>query len=175
MANLAVTIRDAAIDDAEGIARVGVDTWRTAYKGLVPDAHLASMSYTRAEAKWTERLASAERDTLVAVVSPGRIIGFASFGPARESIQQFTGELAALYVLKEFQGYGIGKRLVRACAERLQLKGHRNMYLWVIADNPATSFYERLGGQKIAESTMTIGGAEVAIVSYAWDDIDLLL
>ena len=36
------------LDDAAGIARVHVDTWRTAYRGLIPDDVLAGFSYLAA-------------------------------------------------------------------------------------------------------------------------------
>jgi hypothetical protein len=32
-----VQIREATVADADGIARVHVDTWRSAYCGLIPD------------------------------------------------------------------------------------------------------------------------------------------
>ncbi len=47
-------IREATPDDIPGIARVHVDTWRTAYLGIVPAEHLAGLSYERSEARWRE-------------------------------------------------------------------------------------------------------------------------
>jgi hypothetical protein len=54
------TIREARISDAPGIARVRVDTWRTAYRGIVSDEHLNGLSCERAEASSRRWLASAE-------------------------------------------------------------------------------------------------------------------
>ena len=47
-------IREAAVNDATAIAQVQVESWRTTYAGIVPDAFLASLSVeTRAErANW---------------------------------------------------------------------------------------------------------------------------
>src|SRR5205809_105170 len=38
------TIRPARVEDAAGIAKVHIDSWRTTYKGMVPDEHLAGLS-----------------------------------------------------------------------------------------------------------------------------------
>jgi len=38
-------IREATIDDATAIARVHIDAWRTTYATIVPNAHLAALSY----------------------------------------------------------------------------------------------------------------------------------
>lgn len=49
-------IRPAKIDDVPGIARVQIETWRTTYVGIVPDEHLANLSYERCQKKWSEIL-----------------------------------------------------------------------------------------------------------------------
>jgi len=38
-------IRKAKLDDATGIAKVHVDSWRTTYKGIIPDDFLNNLSY----------------------------------------------------------------------------------------------------------------------------------
>lgn len=45
-------IRRVTDKDFPGIARVHVDTWRTTYKGIVPDRFLDGMSYATIEARW---------------------------------------------------------------------------------------------------------------------------
>jgi ribosomal protein S18 acetylase RimI-like enzyme len=120
-----------------------------------------------------ERLLRSERDVLVAT-HEHEVVGFAEVGSVREVDPHFNGELDAIYVLQEYQGQGVGRKLVSAGAKCLRARGHTNMLLWVIADNPATKFYERLGGRRIGESTMMIGGAEIPIVSYGWDDLGVL-
>lgn len=40
-------IRKATINDAEGIAKVHVDSWRTTYKGIIPDEFLYNLSYKK--------------------------------------------------------------------------------------------------------------------------------
>ncbi|MCZ0900074.1 GNAT family N-acetyltransferase, partial [Microcoleus sp. HI-ES] len=51
-------VREAKIADAPAIARVNLDTWRTAYRKIVPADYLAQMSYEKAESRWQEILAN---------------------------------------------------------------------------------------------------------------------
>lgn len=52
------TIRASCIEDAPGIARVHVDSWRTTYKGIVPDKFLADISYERREQSARQHLSN---------------------------------------------------------------------------------------------------------------------
>ena len=51
-----VRIREAVPEDAGPMAKVHIDTWRTAYAGIVPSEHLAGLSYERREAVWVQIL-----------------------------------------------------------------------------------------------------------------------
>ena len=60
-------IRDATLSDAPGIARVHVDSWRTTYKGLIPDHIIANRSYEYRERLWTQFLTEQQAETFVYV------------------------------------------------------------------------------------------------------------
>jgi len=50
-------VRCATLDDASYLAKIHVDSWRAAYRGLVPDTHLKSLDYDRRTEdfrKWIE-------------------------------------------------------------------------------------------------------------------------
>jgi hypothetical protein len=47
-----VKIRAAAPADTEAIGRVHVETWRSAYRGLVSDAYLAGLSPAERAVRW---------------------------------------------------------------------------------------------------------------------------
>jgi hypothetical protein len=49
-------IRDALQTDAAGIARVHVNSWRSTYRGIVPDQFLDSLSLERREQYWHDLL-----------------------------------------------------------------------------------------------------------------------
>lgn len=166
-------IRLARTDDAAVIARVHINTWRTTYAGVVPEAYAANMNYERSHAEWARRLSSCTHGLHAFVVEaqPGQVVGFASGGPLREALPGFAGELYAVYVLKRFQGLGYGKRLVAEVARDLVNCGYLSMVIWVLKDNPACGFYEGLGGQVVADQVVEVGGKQLLGVAYGWPDL----
>ena len=51
-----ITVRPAQVKDAEAIARVHVDSWRTSYAGIIDAEHLASLSVVERAERWRTRL-----------------------------------------------------------------------------------------------------------------------
>jgi GNAT superfamily N-acetyltransferase len=165
-------IRAAEPEDADAIARVHVDSWRTTYRGLVPDPYLDGMSLQEYEVRWRRMLNeyAATNHTFVASVG-GEIVGFASCGRDRDQDAIYTGELYAIYVLEEHQRRGLGRRLVDAVVRRLLELEHSSMLVWVLASNPARTFYEALGGAYVRSRDIEIAGQTYEEAGYGWLDI----
>ena len=174
-----MNIRKATIADAAALARVHVDTWRTTYSGIVPDAHLASLSYEKRTARWAEQIQATLAGKFAIFVAEdenGQIAGFVDGGPNRDDDPIYKGELYAIYILQAYQGRGIGKQLVPPLAKSLLAMGLDTMLLWVLTDNtPARRFYESLGGHYVRTHYFEIGGVSLEEVSYGWLDIRSLL
>ena len=172
--NATAVVRPARLDDAPGIARVQVISWRTTYPGMIPQDYLDSMDEALFVGRWSERLRheSSRRATFVAE-DDGRLVGFATGGPEREGDARYHGELYAIYILQEWQGEGLGRELADAVAGVLVERGLRSMLVWVLRDNHAArAFYERLGGVYVREHPLDFGaGFEVMEISYGWDDV----
>jgi len=165
-------VRAAEIDDAADIARVHVATWRTAYRGMLPDDFLESLSESHYEERWRRTIAHYGSGVFVA--QDGReVVAFASGGPERAGENGFGGELYAIYVMRESQGRGHGRALVRAVSTGLREMGLTDMIVWVLRENSAARrFYERLGGIYVREQPTTIGSAALQEVSYGWRSLD---
>ena len=112
--------------------------------------------------------------TYVAEDEQGRIVGFIAGGLNRDASKEYIGELYAIYILKEAQGHGVGKKLTRALVERLIQEHYYSMLVWVLADNPSRRFYEALGGQYVSTKQIEIGGVMLDEVSYGWRDIRII-
>lgn len=170
-------IRTATVDDAAAIAYVHVESWRTTYQSIVPDDFLARLSYSQREQFWRQLLTEPDSHTIVYVAEDdcGKIIGFASGGPERSGDTLYTGELYAIYVLAQHQGQGVGRQLVLPLVRRLLQEGMRAILLWVLAENPARKFYERLGGQPVYEKPVTTGGMPLLEIAYGWQDVQTLI
>ncbi|MBI5301934.1 MAG: GNAT family N-acetyltransferase [Chloroflexi bacterium] len=168
-------IRLARLDDADGIARVHVDTWRTTYAGIVPEEHLANLSYTQRAERWRSILEQPGNSFIfVAETGAGKIIGFATGMPERENDSVYKSELGAVYVLQAYQGQGIGRQLVEKVVKRLRHDRFNTMLVWVLAENPSRHFYAALGGKPVREKPIVIAGKELVEVAYGWDDLAAL-
>lgn len=133
-----MTIRKATEDDAKGMAKVHVDTWRTTYTGIVPDEYLNNLSYQERENMW--RQAIPHGGVYVAEVD-GKVVGFANGGKERSgNYPDYGSELYAIYILKEYQGQGIGEKLVLSVAKNLVDQGYTSMLVLVLEDNPSKHF-----------------------------------
>ena len=169
----ALVIRSAAPRDARAIARVYVDTWRDAYPTMIPDSVLVGMSHRRQHAAWAQVLARRWAEAVM-VAEDGRagIVGFGSCGRARAATLPYRGEVYTLYVLADFRGTGLGKRLLQGLFGALTKRGYRSALVWVLADNPARYFYQAMGGQLIAERDEALGGRSLRQTAYGWTDLE---
>ena len=162
--------------DAPAIARIHIDTWRSTYRGIVPDEYLSNLSYERRQQVWESALRDPKTQSVfVAEDDTNGIVGFAASGQARGMGETFDGELYAIYVLQSAQGKGIGRSLVLSAARDLKAHGFRSMLVWVLEGNPYKRFYERLGGELVAARGIEIGGKSLKELGFGWKNLDLLI
>jgi GNAT superfamily N-acetyltransferase len=169
-------IRRARIQDSAGIARAQVDSYQTAYAGILPQEYLAHFTYAEQEQDWRDLLSSQPQDIVYVAEDAGEIIGYVLGRAGPSEIAPYDSELVALHIRRSHQHKGSGRRLVAAIAEQLRQRGCSSLMLWVLAANPARSFYERWGGQLIGERRINLGENDVAAieVAYGWPDIPSL-
>lgn len=170
-------IRRAVPGDARGIARAHVETWRSAYAGILPDRVVVQMSVDDKAAAWRQLIQrqDAVDAVIVAEIDDGTIVGFASCGPAGpESMPDYDGEVHTLYVLPDWQEQGIGRALLCGCLRVLGAAEIAAAYLWVLADNPSRFFYQAMGGKRIGERDERLWGTTVHEVAYGWPDLSSL-
>ena len=173
-----LAIRPGRPEDAPALGRLHVRVWRAAYRGIMPDAHLAGLSETKREAFWRQILSEPHPDRLQIVLASeetGDIAGFLLAGPPRDlppgGAAVFKGEIYALNIAPELQGHGYGRRLMVHAATWLAEKRMAPFCLWTLADNvKARDFYELLGGMPIAQRSETIGGARLTNMAYQFLD-----
>lgn len=171
----ALTIRPAAPNDAQAVARIRVLGWRFAYQGLVPQGYLDSLSI----AENTERmrgylsqlpqnlppnnLASVqgssgdEKRLFMLAVHDDVVLGFCHFSAAPNNADrperatpggEMVGRLHSLYIDPDALGQGIGHALMSHALSTFTAWGCKRAHLWVLEGNSrASSFYERQGWQ----------------------------
>jgi len=160
-------VRMATVADAEGMARVSVDTWKLTYGDILPSDYLARMRRTAHETQRRRMMSSADTAHFIAEEPmTGETVGFSSAGPARDGVADATAEIYELYVQNGFQRQGLGHRLVEAAGAWLAGRGHEGVIIWVLADNPNRGFYKRIGGQLAGRRSIRVGGADVDEAAY---------
>jgi ribosomal protein S18 acetylase RimI-like enzyme len=144
--------------DARAIAAIHVEAWRAAYRGIVPDEYLDSLSIDSRESAWRQNLVTAETPTWVAEESDA-IAGWISAGPVRDAdAGTSAGEIWGVYVAPACWGKGVGRSLCAQAEEYLRTAGFAAATLWVLEDNErAVKFYESTGFVLDVGATKQIG------------------
>ncbi len=144
-------IRHMQTADMEAVREVARVTWADAYRGIVPE-HVQAEFLARAysDAALTQRM---QRGTFLVVDEERCILGFANFFPRSEA----EAELAAIYVLPDAQGGGIGSALLDAGLRALAPLS--SLTLRVERENvPARRFYEAKGFRPVRDITQEFAG-----------------
>ncbi len=172
----AIALRRAVAGDAPAIARVRIESWRTTYRGMIPDAYLDGMQVDASTAIWDRVLTAGPSTTSVFVAEhAGEVVGFASGAMLAEPKYGIDAELVAIYLRREFQHVGLGRRLVGAVVDAQSAYGATGLLTWVIAGNkPARAFYERLGGELLVEQPFQWDGMDLVEAGYGWRDLPAL-
>ena len=143
-----VRVRPATLADAGLVAVVHVESWRSTYRGLVPNKYLDSLSIDRRRAVWEKLLGEASANQGVLVLEDNdSVVGFCHFSPTRDDdAVAATGEITAFYLLASHWGRGGGSRLLAAAVHALAASGFKRATLWVLDGNErARRFYEKHG------------------------------
>ena len=92
-----------------------------------------------------------------------------------ESGKRHDLAIVAIYLRREFQHVGLGRRLVAAVVDAQSAYGATGLLTWVIAGNkPARAFYERLGGELLVEQPFQWDGMDLVEAGYGWRDLPAL-
>ena len=125
-------------EEIEGKSLVHWQTWREAYDDLLPAEFQETMTLERCRffsQKYPE-------NTLIAMDGM-KVVGFISYGNFRDKTIQ-SGEIIALYVLKDYYGKGIAQKLMKEALTTLEQ--FYEIFLWVLKENKrAITFYQKMG------------------------------
>lgn len=94
-------------EELYGRGYVHCTSWQEAYRGIVCDRYLDTMTV----AATTARARQYPENTLIAK-DKEKVVGFAVYGPSRDEDLINAGEVIAIYVLSEYYNRKIGYRLI---------------------------------------------------------------
>jgi GNAT superfamily N-acetyltransferase len=156
-----LVIREANVADIPALARLHVTTWNATHTPLM----LKGPSVAIREQQWREAFASNDPIWFCFVVQrpDGELVGFAQANKSDHS--EYGGELRKIYLLREYQRLGLGKRLIGCVARRFLSQGITSMWLFGDARNPSSRAWIALGAEKTDNDPGT--------GNYGWRDIRL--
>jgi len=139
-------IKQATIQDAHILAEIHANSWKVAYKGIVPDKILDNITVEKRQ-KYFEQALSEGREENAIVFKDDKPAGLICIGKCRDSDKDDTyGEIWGIYLHPDYWNIGIGFRLISWGLEELTKRGYKRATLWVLEDNiAARKFYEKIG------------------------------
>ena len=145
------SVRLGTPDDAEAIAALHAESWRSAYRGLIPDEDLGADLDRERQEFWRARFASAHPDRRAAFVAVAAtpddlLAGFACV--LADADPDHGPLLDNLHVKPGWRGRGIGARLLHEARRwSAAIAPGEPMHLWVLEGNlAARHFYRSQGG-----------------------------
>jgi ribosomal protein S18 acetylase RimI-like enzyme len=168
-------IRQAKNTDSEKIALLHANSWRTTYRGLLPDSFLDNDLDGERKRYWNKKMLGLTDEDFVLLAERGPdLAGFIAVLNKPEN--GFEAFIDNLHVSRDLKGGGIGTALMKAAAERLQRTGKKSAYLWVLKGNDAAeAFYFARGAERADVSSVDFGGKEVLQTRFVWKTLDSLL
>lgn len=163
-------IREARLDDADGIARAHTASWRTSYRGILPEAVLAQIDVDQRASSWRRVLCDRSKLVLVAYdVTHRDIVGMCDAGASRGDTG-YAGEIYRFYLEHHARRHGLGREMFESVTDWLRAHERRSLIIWVLDTNHhARRFYEAMGGRADKRVGSTVSGFPVVEQAYVWD------
>ena len=157
-----MVIRQAAQEDARQIADILVEDWKMAYRGIIDDDYLDSMSV---EERYQRELHRYQVYRVAAVEK--EILGF-TWNEMTDG-EDSDCEIIAIYIRYSKRKGGIGKVLFKDSVDLFRTAGRKRMIIWCLRGNvEARKFYEKMGGTVYKTGTHRWGSREYDMVSYLY-------
>src|SRR6202790_2690467 len=167
MSTTLIEVRPARAADAAAVASTHDEAWRSAYQGIIPGAELEKLINRRGPQWWDSAIRKGSRVSVL--VFGDKVAGYANHGRSRARSLRFEGEIYELYLRREFQGLGFGRRLFTAARRDLLQSALKSLIVWALSENDnAVEFYKALGGKAVARSSEKFGTRVLDKVAFGW-------
>jgi dihydropteroate synthase len=160
-------IRLAGPEDAEAMARVQINSWRAAYRGILPTPILEHLAAAPLAGAFRSMASAPPAPTtrLWALDLGGRLTAYAATGPCRDEGRDpaRTAEVYALYALQEYWGLGLGRALMARVLEGFRDLGFQDTVLWVLERNTRARHFYEAGGWHLSGAARTVWQDGIAL------------
>lgn len=140
-----VKIRKATLEDANTISNIYALSWKSAYKGIVPQKYLDELKCTF----WVSSFQNWINNNILTaqlIYENELPVGCIAYGKARDGKFAHWGEIISIYLLPGYFRKGYGQKLLQTALSDMKTDGYEKCYLWVLKENyNARNFYEMNG------------------------------
>lgn len=149
--NMNIEIRKAKPEEAKSIIDINIKVWATTYANLIPIDIIKKVQVKDEKiVKNKEKRLRKSQDTIVALVD-SKIVGYHSITEAKNVDYENCGEICEAYILDDYQGLGLGRKLTIECMKELLSQGYTSMVTKCLVGNPANEFHKSIGGVFVKE------------------------
>lgn len=169
-------IREAKLEDANDIAHVHVESWKSTYYGILAEEITQKVNHKDRYKMWQDILSTLKENrkhVLVCEVD-SHVVGFSYGGPCRSQKEsyKFDSEIYAIYLLRNHQKKHIGQKLFVQSSEYLKDSGFKSLVVWSLAENPYCAFYGAMGGVVSYIKDEDYGIDIYKSLGYGWTSLD---
>lgn len=154
-------IRRAVVGDADVLSALAARTFTETFGHLYPAEDLAAFLAEAYDPGRQRKILAHPGYAVWLLERDGQAIGHAAAGPAglpHPDVAPGDGEIKRLYLLRGFQGAGLGARLCDAVMDWLVRDGPRPLWVGVWSENfGAQRFYARYGFAHAGEYEFPVG------------------
>jgi len=166
-----IKLSEATLHDYQDIAALQTESWRGAYRGILPGSYLDGPILKERETHWQNLMFSAggKRSGVFLAKDRGALLGFVCVLLDEEPA--WGARLDNIHVRPASKGRGTGRLLFRSAAEWVSTcEPQWPMHLFVFeANHPARRFYEALGGKVVEQyAQKTPAGVVVLSLRFLW-------
>ncbi|MEW8995843.1 GNAT family N-acetyltransferase [Clostridium sp.] len=139
-------IRYATFDDAKVLGEIHSKSWKSAYRGIVPNKILDNITSSKREIYFKKALSEKwEEDAII--FKEDLPIGLICIGKCRDDDKkELSGEIWGIYLLPQYWSMGVGVELIQWGINELRKRSYKEITLWVLEENMrARKFYEKIG------------------------------
>jgi len=153
-----IILRKWTTEDFQSVRNILLVTWKDAYHFIPEKDIITHLDNFYSETKLLELFNDHSTNGILAEIE-NKPVGWMKLFDDQLAEKFF---ISSLYVLPEFQGYGIGRKLLLKAEETASKSKHDKVWLGVMKDNVKTlEWYRKIGFQFVEEEPFKMGKTEV--------------
>ena len=133
-----IIIRKGNIDDLEQITYVNRKTWKTTYQNIIDKDFLENLSLSISDEELENKKQEIKmgKAHYIVALDDNNVIGMLKFKKSDYKGYENTAEIQALYILKDYQNKGIGKKMVNMAINEMKKQKYKKLIIDCIEKNP---------------------------------------